>query len=306
MESDGQLGMVVNFYTKCQSGEHYELLRETTSLSLRLLRMTSCVSTIVLVDGSQHPNNEMMMRCKELDVSYHHPGREVSFVQAYNIGWRHLDEPYVGLMANDIVPHPLSTIGVLLDWVRRPDVGCAFPYLNSNRMHSDETQRPGFLFRGSVTCEPASMTLNLNLFKRSVLEQINGLDENYVFGYSEPILLINIRSLGARAVLVGGTRAFHYDSLTRSLQESSLDLGVLREDIRRWCREYPHHASKRGIGNINFAKAPFATTCVAKGLWWLCYQCPIARVRRRMMDLMMCIEPLVTRYPARYGAIHLK
>ena len=71
-----------------------------------------------------------------------------------------------------------------------------FPYMNTNRMRNLETQMPGFLLRGSQTCEPSNMTLNLNIFKRTILEEINGLDESYLYGYQEPILILKIRSMG--------------------------------------------------------------------------------------------------------------
>ena len=120
-------------------------------------------------------------------------------------------------MANDVIPHPVGTMEILLDWISRPDVGCVFPYFSSNRGVGDEVQRVGFSSRGGIACEPSTMTLSLNLFKRQVLEQICGLDENYLFGFAEPILLIKIRSLGFRAVMAGGTHASHYDQLTKLL-----------------------------------------------------------------------------------------
>ncbi len=37
--------------------------------------------------------------------------------------------------------------------------------------------RNGFLRHTMATCEPASMTLNLNIFDRTVLEKAGGVDE---------------------------------------------------------------------------------------------------------------------------------
>ena len=71
-------------------------------------------------------------------------------------------------------------------------------------MGGDETQRLGFSRRGEITCEPATFALNLNLFKKSVLEAIGGLNENYLASFSEPILTVKIRNLGYRVVMLGG------------------------------------------------------------------------------------------------------
>ncbi|HVR28547.1 MAG TPA: glycosyltransferase, partial [Thermoanaerobaculia bacterium] len=202
---DGKLDMVVNFFCRSSAdAATRELLAAATEVSLRLLRRNPAVRTTLLVDGSASPCREMAERCQALGVEHLHGGRELGFAEAYNLGWRSLDGELVGLMANDVLPLPLESVQVLLEWVRQPDVGCVFPYLISNRAAWDETQRPSFLHRGRISCEPASMTVNLNLFKREVLERIGGLDPNYLVGFESPILLIKIRTLGYRAVMVGG------------------------------------------------------------------------------------------------------
>jgi GT2 family glycosyltransferase len=277
------------------------MLVATTGLSLRLLAMNPAVGPIVLVDGSCEPDPTMRDVCSELGVTYHHEGRELSYVRAYNVGWQGLDEPYIGLMANDIIPHPLETLTLLLDWIERPDVGCTFPYLVTNRTAGgDEVQRVGFAGRGSISCEPTSMTLNLNVFKRSVLEEIGGLDESYLFGFAEPILLIKIRKLGYRAVMVGGTRAFHYDQLTKELGESTLRLEQHREDAERWSREYPDYASSKGLADTACWRWPLATTTLTKVLWRLCGSLPWF-AREHVRSTLLWLEPRLTRYPARLG-----
>lgn len=299
-KANNELGVVVNYYTNYSSVESHEVLVAATGLSLRLLKMNPSVGTVILVDGSEESDEKMKEVCEDIGVRYYHDGKKISYAKAYNIGWQSLTEPYIGLMANDIVPFPLDTIQILLDWLKRPDIGCVFPYLTSNSLRGGETQRPGFWGRGSRTCELTSMTLNLNLFKRSVLEKIGGLDENYLFGYAEPILLIKIRSLGFRVVLVGDTRAFHYEKLTKSLGESTLAEELYLEDSQRWYKEYPRYASKRGIANLNLWRQPFSTTLIAKTFWWISYHIPFSKPRRALIILTMWLEPLLTRYPARY------
>ena len=212
-----------------------------------------------------------------------------------------MKEDYVGLMANDIIPNPPSTITALLDQLQDPEVGCTFPYLNSPRLKTDEVQASGFINRGKITCEPTFMTLNLNLFKRVVLEAIGGVTEDYKVGFADPILMSQIRSKGFRCVLVGGTRAYHYDSLTKFLGVSTLNKEKYQIDLGRWFSEYPEFASDCSFHSVNFSVWPFATTTATKLLWIMAYKFPMAGQRRRLMKLVMWAEPWLTRYPAKFG-----
>ena len=144
-------------------------------------------------------------------------------------------------------------------------------------------------------------TPTLNLFRRSVLEAIGGLDENYIFGFAEPIILLKIRSLGLRAVMVGDTHAFHCDQLTKLLGESSLDSDAYLKDVNRWFTEYADYASSSLLASIDFRRWPFATTRSIQGLWWLCRPAPSRALRTRLIKLTMWPEPFFTRYPARRG-----
>jgi GT2 family glycosyltransferase len=292
--SAGDLGVVVNYYSSGSSREANKLLVAATSLSLRLLKMNPAVDAVLLVDGSRKPDELICEACKDIGVQYYHDGKEISYVRAYNIGWRKLSQPYIALMANDIIPHPLNVMALLLEWIRRPDVGCVFPYLMTNRLGSDETQKPGFWRRGFRTCEPSSMTLNLNVFKRSVLEEIGGLDENYLYAFAEPILLVKIRSRGYRAIMVGGAVAFHFDRLTKTTGESSLTQEMYDEDARRWFREYPRYADDSGLANLRLWVTPFTTTHVSRALWWLSYHAPGKRLRLLLRVFTMWAEPLFT------------
>jgi len=298
----GELGIVVNYYTNFSSKEHNQLLVASTSLSLRLLKINPFVNSVILVDGSQKEDKGIKKICEELEVKYFHSGKEISYVEAYNIGWKSLPEPYIGLMANDVIPHPLNTIERLLKYIKKKDIGCVFPYMNTSRMKGDETQQPGFLMRGRITCEPSSMTLNLNLFKRNILQEIDGLDEKYLSGFQEPILILKIRSMGYRVVLVGNTRIFHFDRLTKDIGESSIEkLSLHKKDKDRWYEEYPRYSSKIGIAQLLFYRIPFCTTLSSKLLWWISYHFPIKKYRKEIMKIAMWLEPFLTKYPAKYG-----
>ncbi len=83
------------------------------------------------------------------------------------------------------------------------------------------------------------MTLNLNLFKREILEAIGGITEEFKVGFSEPLLPHSIRSLGYRCVMVGGTRAYHYAELTKVLGASNLRAHLYESDQQLWFEKCP-------------------------------------------------------------------
>ncbi len=295
------VGVVVNYY--CKDGEldsRYVLL-DCTKLGLRFLSFSEDVSTILLVDGSREADPVLQKSCEELSVKYLHCGKELSYVESYNIGWRTLNEDIIALMANDILPFPIESIGVLRDFLMKPGIGCVFPYLSSTRQFNDEVQQRGFINRGSITCEPSSMTLNLNLFKKQVLEEIDGLDENYLFGFQEPILLSKIRNLGWKAVLVGNTHAFHCEELTKILGASSLTYEHYKDDIERWFNEFTDYASQRGVSNIALSKTPFSRSLIVKQLWRLSESLPFKKIREFISTYLVWIEPWITRYPCKQG-----
>lgn len=301
MEQKSDLGIVVCYYYNGGSEESRRLLLTTTELSLRLLKMNKCVASIILSDGSKNADDNLREICFKTGVRYCHFGKEVGYAEAYNLGWNMLTEPYIGLIANDIIPYPPETISILLDWVKKPDVGCVAPYFYTSRIGRDEVQRIGYWNRALQTCEPSSVTLNLNLFKRSVLEKIGGIEQNYIYGYAEPIFIIKIRTLGFRVLLIGGTCVFHYDRLTKLLKVSNLKDEHYRIDTKKWFEQYAPYASRRGIANIKLWKCPFSTTLSIKFLWWICYSCPFSFLRNIMVKIVLWLEPFFTRYPARYG-----
>ena len=289
------LGVVVNFFVKSAADPSCDLIVATTEVGLRCLAGYACIDEVLLVDGSEQPCEAMRSACAQVGVRYLHGGQRLSYVEAYNLGWRSLRYDIVGFMANDIIPEPADTVDRLLAWVRQPGVGCTFPYMVSNRAHWDEVQRPGFLDRGAISCEPSTMTLNLNLIRRALLEEIGGLDENYRGGYQEPILLSKLRGAGHRVVMVGGASVFHFDRLTKAVGQSEIGSETLDRDSERWFREYPEHASERGLAGIRVWARPFSTRRLQGWAWRLAAAVPYYPLRRRLIEVLLWLEPMMCR-----------
>ncbi len=297
---DAILGMAVNHYWNSPDEAGRAVMVTTTELGLRMLRRSPVVGSITLVDGSPVSDDRLAAVCDEIGATYVHEGREIGLAEGYNIGWRSLPEPYVGLMANDIVPYPLKSLEVLLDLVQDPEIGLVFPYL-SMCDYPPQLVRTSILRRTMVTCEPASMTLNLNILKREVLEAAGGVDEGYATGFYDPILVMKVRELGYRAVQVGGARVVHLDRLTKETGGSTLNVARHAVDFERFFTEYPALRTRHGIWGTSFWKWPMATTRTVALLWWLSQRLPQRHARRIAEELAVLVEPVVTRYPARRG-----
>lgn len=284
------VGIAVNYYWKPGFSES---TRACAGLALRMVRENAGVDTVLLVDGSPSPDLAMEEICRSCDVRYHHAGRELSFSQGYNLGWRTLSEPLVGLMASDIFA-PKRTIETLVSALEPRDVGCVFPYLSQ----CDYPAQMAASVRAPVTCEPSGMTLNLNLFKRGVLEKVGGVDETFSGAYNDVLLMMAIRRAGHRVVQVGGTYVNHLGQITISQGTT-----YKREADRvRFQTVYAEYFTPVGKWHIRHWLWPLATTPGAARWWWLAQNAPSTRIRSFLQRATLAREPLLTRYPAAWGA----
>lgn len=301
-----KIGIVVNYYRKSLAENRFYVLTLATELGLLMLKQSSLVGTVILVDGSPKPDKQIENSCSSLGIQYLHTGKELSIPEAYNFGWRSLSEPYIALMANDILAYDSNTITKLYDLLQLPDVGCVFPYLSEGDWKVQDSR---FIEWFEKTCEPSFLLLNFIMLKRCVLEKVGGVDEGYKCGFYDPILLIKIRKLGYRVVLVGGTKMIHINSLTKIVGESTIDPSVVDIDQLKFKEEYSdyYYLPKGKTMNLDtgwpykFWKWPFSSTLSIKILWWLTKHIPISIVRAAFTLITVWFEPILTRYPAKYG-----
>jgi GT2 family glycosyltransferase len=301
---EGKVGLVVNYYWPSPSQNGYQIITSVTQLGLMLLRKNHVVGSIVLVDGSPEMDESMRDFCQNLDVNYLHAGRKLGLAEGYNLGWRSLPEQYIGLMANDILPYPSETLQHLYDWIKLDNVGCVFPCLTDFHDCDYPPQLSRFFNKFRIPCEPAVMTLNLNLFKQSVLEEVGGVDEGYLAGFYDPVLVMKIRRAGYRVIQLGDVNVVHLNHLTKTLGGSGLTQEKWKIDHDKFIRENCGYFSQYGIHEMSFWRWPFATSRLASLGWWFVQQFPSyprLPVISSLEKIMMWIEPLLTRYPTKYG-----
>ncbi|NLN35159.1 MAG: glycosyltransferase family 2 protein [Candidatus Cloacimonetes bacterium] len=284
MYKTNKIGFVVNYYWRPTFSEY---VRESARFAISMIESSSIVDRILLIDGSPIPDIEMQEVYRSKKVQYLHLGKELGFAEALNEGWKRLDTEFIGLMASDVYPTP-ETLKLLVDVLTLPNVGLVFPYLD----FCDYPGQVSSFVRNPVSCEPSSMSLNLNLIKKKVLEEIGGIDENYSGGYNDLILLMKIRKIGQKVILVGNTRTSHLGRATVS-QGTNFNMAI---DNPRFSTEYPEYRTLYGPWNITHWKYPFATTKRAKVFWWIAQNFPLRKIRNFLIWFAMWLEPDLTRF----------
>ena len=278
------VGIVVNYYWKPSFPTS---CRYSTLVSLLSLVEAGFKENIVLVDGSPIHDPFIEEQCEVLGIRSIHTDSNLTFAEGYNLGIEHSQGEYVCLMANDIYP-TRDAFEKMFEWIAKPEVGCSFPYLTT----SDYPGQVSSFVRRAVTCEPTFMTLNINLFKRSVLEEIGGLDRDFSGGYNDVDLLVKIRKLGYRVVLVGDTNAIHLGRMTIS-QGSNYKISARDHDL--FVKKYPALAAKHGKWGYKHWVKPFAVNKRIAFLWWLCQHTPSTRLRNRFERELIRHEAEFTR-----------
>lgn len=277
------IGVVINYYWKPSFPKSCQI---STWVSLLALQEAGFSKGVVLVDGSPIHDEFIKSKCEELGIEYVSDEKALGYSEGFNLGIKHSKGEYVCLMANDIYP-TRDLFEKMYAWIMLPDVGCVFPYLSS----CDYPGQISNFVRKSVTCEPTLMTLNINLFKRSVLEEVNGVDENYSGSFNDVILMAKIRNKGHRVIQVGGTNGIHLGKFTIS-QGTNYQKHV---DYQRFSTEYPQYRAHHGKWQIKHWVKPFAINRKIAFFWYIAQHLPGTRTRKFIEWLTIWLEPELTK-----------
>lgn len=201
-------GVAVNTYL---TPEHPPSVQMSALFAVSLLLNCPEVSTIVLVDGSAQPSGVLASFCADHGISYLHAGRPLSFAEAYNAAAAQLTDEWIALMASDVYVLP-DTFAAFKRFIEaNPDlpIGCLIPYLSQ----SDFRPQEGLVGRPRVACRVPTMTMNLNVFRRTVYADVGGLSESYSGNFNDVDLAIRLKERGLETLLIDAY-AHHYGSLT--------------------------------------------------------------------------------------------
>ncbi len=277
------IGVVVNYFWRPSFPKTIQLVTWSALLGLH-----NCdfIKNVVVVDGSPMPDPFIAEITNQLGYELLSPEGNLSFAEGFNAGINYLDNEYICLMANDVFPTK-HFFEKCYQWIVLQDVGCVFPYLS----FSDYPGQMYSFVRKSITCEPTSMTLNLNIFKKKVLKDIGGINEEFTGAYNDVIALMEIRNLGYRAILVGETKVNHIGKLSISEGTNYIIDG---RDFRLFQSNYPNYIAKHGKWRLTRWKAPFSVNKKVSCFWWVCQNCKSTRIRRFLEMLTLWLEPELT------------
>lgn len=233
-------GVVVNTYL---TEAHPPSVKLSAQFAVALLRTCPEVSSIILVDGSEHPNEALERSCAQVGAQYVHVGRRLGFAEAYNTGAALLSEEWIALMASDIYVLPETFAGFRRFIEARADlpIGCLIPYLSQ----SDFPSQVGLPQQARTECRVPVMTLNLNVFRRQVYQDLGGLTETLSGNFNDVDLALRLKEKGFDTFLVDSF-AHHYGSLT--LRYGSNTSRLHDRDI--FFVQRPHLRSPRGHWNL--------------------------------------------------------
>lgn len=280
---DWDIGVVVNYFWLPSYPKNIQLITWAALLSLSEI---SVIKNVIVVDGSPKPDPFISSITRQLGFDLISLGHNLSYAEGFNTGINLLNNEYVCLMANDVFLTS-DFFEKSFEWIIRPDVGCVFPYLS----FSDYSGQMYSSVRKTITCEPTLMTLNINLFKQSVLEEIKGIDENYSGSYNDVILMAKIRNKGHRVIQVGQTCVNHLGKITIS-QGTNYHKDL---DFQRFTKEFSHYRAKHGKWQIKHWVEPFAVNKRIALFWWITQHLPSTRARSFMEWLTIWLEPELTR-----------
>lgn len=172
----------------------------------------------------------------------------LSFSKANNIGVQAAEGEYILLLNNDVEPSFGWLNEMILTYLNNKDVGAVgaklvFPFYNN--MESDyksfKIQHSGDIFafkkypliygynqntlvnpfddEVNKTKEVVSVTAAAMLIKKSIYEELGGLDEGYIYGYEDVDFCLKLNKAGYRIFYCSSALIFHHESSTRTTNE---------------------------------------------------------------------------------------
>lgn len=164
-------------------------------------------------------------------------GKEFNYSAINNFGVRHSKGDYLLLLNNDTEVISPTAISEMLGICQREDVGV----VGAKLLYPDRTvqhagvmvgiggaaghlfsrilnQDPGYMMRAIINYDYSSVTGACLMTKKSVYEQVNGLDEELKVAYNDVDYCLKVRALNQLVVYNGYSQWYHYESVSRGYE----------------------------------------------------------------------------------------
>lgn len=205
---------------------------------------------IIVVDNASTDDSVSYLKSLDLPIRIIENDINVSFSKGNNDAAKIANGRYLLLLNNDIEPTYgwlNELVGTIYynDDVASVGAKLVFPYyFNSNRHLSYKIQHSGDIFAermspcclyainksdsrldifdSLLTCNKrcVAVTGAVNLIDKKVFDELNGLDEDYVYGLEDVDFCLKLHKKGCRILLAGNALLFHHESSTRVKSES--------------------------------------------------------------------------------------
>jgi GT2 family glycosyltransferase len=179
-----------------------------------LERMPDEQLTILVCDGSPEPDPALAEQFTAPRLCYLHAGRQLSFGATYNLGIEAAETETVVLIANDILISSLQLQQLAAEL--RGNVACAIPYLSRSDYGTQVSHR-GRVPRRSL---PASMTINVNAFRRPILQSVGNVPEELSGCFNDAVIHHRLQAKGYRVALVNVGEVDHLRAITRRISSN--------------------------------------------------------------------------------------
>ncbi|HPF83719.1 MAG TPA: glycosyltransferase family 2 protein, partial [Bacilli bacterium] len=236
---------------------------------------------VIVIDNNSSEDSlfELLDDYKEKYSNFYSYGYECEFNYSYlnNEGIKHSTGDYIVLLNNDTEVITESWLKTMVGYASQSHIGCVgvkllYPtnniqhagvivgmggvashmYLNSPEFES------GYYDRLQVPYDVKMVTAACLMVKRSIFDEVDGLDENLKVAYNDVDFNVRVRYKGYYNIFLPQVVLHHYESLSRG---SDLDI----EKINRFKKEIKYIVDKLGS---NLEHDEFYNVNLSKDYWF--------------------------------------
>ena len=199
---------------------------------------------------------ELEKRNEKVKVLYW-PGTGFNYPSINNFGVKHANGEYLVLLNNDTEVVSEDCMEELLGYCMRNDVGAVgarLYYADGTLQHAgvivglggvachafvgSAPEDPGYFARAAIAHDLSAVTAACMMVKKSVYEEVGGLDETFAVAFNDVDLCIKIREAGYLVVYNPKAELMHYESKSRGYEDTAEKQQRFLSEIRlfqsRW------------------------------------------------------------------------
>lgn len=198
-----------------------------------------------------------------------------------NFGATFAKGDYFLLLNNDIEMIAPDAIEQMMSYIQREDVGIVgakLRFADDTIQHAGVVMglggaaanvftdfgydQPGNFFRLAGVSNYSAVTAACLLVKKSLFEQVNGLDEDFVVAYNDVDFCLRVRETGALVVYQPKAEFYHYESKSRGYEDDEKKRARFAKETKllqeRWAK-YLHGKDPYYNPNLTLDYADFST-----------------------------------------------